>query len=70
MNCFDYEYEKDTAGMLVMRRVCYCATTACLKTDHSILKFPEDEIDPETEKRFYEKVFKSNPPPEITLSNK
>lgn len=33
MNCFDYEYEKNTAGEPVMRRRCFCGSTACSKPD-------------------------------------
>lgn len=64
--CFDYKYEKNSGGTPVMRRQCYCGTTACLNQYQQIVKIlpnwnvsvpTADVISSETEKAFYEKVF-------------
>lgn len=59
----------DSAGQPVMVRVCYCGTTACMQMtdwsyplpkDYSQIGGIETELSPEEEKKFYEKVMRTD----------
>ena len=56
--CFDYEVARDTGNRPVMKRTCYCETTACcqeIKTvDYS--KLDEYGIDQE---KYYKEILKT-----------
>ena len=61
--CFDYEVSRDTGNQPIMKRMCYCETTACcqkIKTvDYSKLdesKLDEYGIDQE---KYYKEILKT-----------
>lgn len=58
--CFDYETNRDTGNQPIMKRMCYCETTACIQqrkiksTDFSEL----DEYGIDQEK-YYKEFYKT-----------
>ena len=54
--CFDYEIAKDTGNRPIMKRMCYCETTACCQNKIEISKLDEYGIDQE---KYYKEFFKS-----------
>lgn len=67
--CYAESGRYNTDGSPVMVRVCYCGTSACMELATWDYPLPKDykqivdvktELSPEEEKKFYEKVMKTN----------